>query len=474
VGGPTPADRNLISANGGAGVRLSSLDGTVQGNLIGTDRFGTAPFGNGAGVITVAPGAFVIGGATPELGNLVAASVGGGVALGIGSENNVVRHNRIGTDVTGMLDLGNGASAIVVSSGPSLIQDNVIAFNARIGVELGFNNQPNNVGIRITQNSIFSSAGLGIDIIPLGAHEPDPDDADAGTNGQQNFPVLAPGIFAGGTSIDGTLDSTPDTTFRVEVYANEACDPSGNGEGKTFVGANDAVTTDANGDAAFTVMFGQALPAGTILTATATAPDGSTSEFSACTQRPPTTTTTSTTTTTTSSSSTTSTSSSSPVASTSTTSTTTSTSSSAPVTTSPPTSSTTSTTLADACAGEPVGATFRSLNCRLAALLADVQAAAAAGQLGPFATKLPTQVAKAKERKEQAEAECARPNLRKSKGRLKKGIRKLIQIVRTLRSRQAERSMDPAVREAARAAADGIGRDLRLLHQALACPGDAG
>ena len=61
-------------------------------------------------------------------------------------------------------------------------------------------------------------------------------------------------MFPGGTSVKGTLNSTPDTTFRVEVFANDDCDPSGNGEGQAFVGANDSVATDANGDASFTVI----------------------------------------------------------------------------------------------------------------------------------------------------------------------------------------------------------------------------
>src|SRR5262249_61594934 len=163
-------------------------------------------------------------------------------------------------------------------------------------------------------------------------------DPDTGANGRQNFPVLA-GIFPGGTSVGGTLNSTLNTTFRIEVFANDACDPSGNGEGQSFVGANDAVTTDGSGHADFTVQFPQSLPAGTILTATATAPDNSTSEFGPCTAAPPTTTST-TTTTSTSSTAASSTSTSSPTTSTSTSSTAASSISTSSPTTTPSTSST--------------------------------------------------------------------------------------------------------------------------------------
>ena len=49
----------------------------------------------------------------------------------------------------------------------------------------------------------------------------------------------------------------------------------------------------------------------------------------------------------------------------------------------------------------------------------------------------------------------------------------MIQIKQTLNSRQARRSMDPAVREALRAAVDGIRTDMGALRPVLGCPGDA-
>jgi len=126
-----------------------------------------------------------------------------------------------------------------------------------------------------------------------------------------------------------------------------------------------------------------------------------------------------------------------------------------------------------ACKAEPAGPTFRSLDCRLAAVLEEVRAAAAAGQLGSLGTKLPKRVARATERKEQAEAACREPRLRRAKGRLVKGIRAMSQIGQMLNSRQAQRSMDPAVREALHAAALGIHTDMGTLRGALRCPEDA-
>src|SRR5207253_9369082 len=108
----------------------------------------------------------------------------------------------------------------------------------------------------------------------------DPGDTDNGPNSLQNFPVLA---FAGPSGVHsvvgGTLNTTPNTTFHIEFFANNAADPSGFGEGQTFLGFT-TVTTDASGDASFTALVPGSVSIGQIVSATATSPGGSTSEFS--------------------------------------------------------------------------------------------------------------------------------------------------------------------------------------------------
>jgi hypothetical protein len=97
-------------------------------------------------------------------------------------------------------------------------------------------------------------------------------------NGAQNFPVLLSALTdSNGTTVQGTLNSTPSKTFRIEFFANPAADPSGFGQGQTFLGFT-SVTTDANGNASFTTAFSPAVAAGPFLPATATGPAG-TSEF---------------------------------------------------------------------------------------------------------------------------------------------------------------------------------------------------
>lgn len=78
------------------------------------------------------------------------------------------------------------------------------------------------------------------------------------------------------TTIRGTLNSTPNTTFTIQFFRN----PAGTDEGKKFIGQKRTVSTDASGDATFTFRPDRRVSAGLVITATATDPDGNTSEFS--------------------------------------------------------------------------------------------------------------------------------------------------------------------------------------------------
>jgi titin len=82
----------------------------------------------------------------------------------------------------------------------------------------------------------------------------------------------------GETTIQGTLDSMPNETFKIRFFSNPTGDPL---EGKKYIGAK-SVTTDASGDGSFTFKPDNQVPAGQTITATATRNStGDTSEFSA-------------------------------------------------------------------------------------------------------------------------------------------------------------------------------------------------
>jgi uncharacterized repeat protein (TIGR01451 family) len=88
--------------------------------------------------------------------------------------------------------------------------------------------------------------------------------------------------ISGGGAFLGTLNSSPNTTFRIELFSNAACDPAGFGEGETFLQST-SVTTDGNGNASFTAIT-SAVDDGAFISSTATDAENNTSEFSQCVQ----------------------------------------------------------------------------------------------------------------------------------------------------------------------------------------------
>ena len=87
-----------------------------------------------------------------------------------------------------------------------------------------------------------------------------------GANNNQQFPDLT-GVFSTGSStvIQGTLTSTPNTTFRLEFFANDTADPSGFGQGQVFLpAATLSVTTASDGTAQFSETVPVALSAGQV------------------------------------------------------------------------------------------------------------------------------------------------------------------------------------------------------------------
>jgi uncharacterized repeat protein (TIGR01451 family)/CSLREA domain-containing protein len=272
VGGTDPDDGNLISGNVGTGLFAGNT--LVQGNLIGTNADASAAIGNHNGVSLF--GGTVIGGSAPGAGNVIS----GNSQLGVEAFGPFTAEgNWIGTNQTGTLDLGNQIGGLLVSGATdrSLISGNTVAFNDGVGMSVQGGN-----GQEMGGNAVYANSGLGIDLDPSGVASNDAGDGDAGPNGLQNYPVVtlaAPSL--GGTDVQGTLNSTPSTTFDVEAFSSPSCDPSGNGEGQTYLGTFQ-VATDVSGNASFDQQFAAPSPIGSVVTATATDPDGNTSEFSGC------------------------------------------------------------------------------------------------------------------------------------------------------------------------------------------------
>ena len=80
------------------------------------------------------------------------------------------------------------------------------------------------------------------------------------------------------------MNSAPSTSYTLELFANDSCDPSGFGEGKYYLGTWD-VATDSSGNGSFVATLPTLVPAGaTVFTALATRDSlpFSSSEFSNC------------------------------------------------------------------------------------------------------------------------------------------------------------------------------------------------
>jgi uncharacterized repeat protein (TIGR01451 family) len=302
IGGTTAAARNIISGNTGYGINLSGTTAPgiaklVQGNFIGTDVTGTLPLGNDTGLI--AGDGTLIGGTAPGARNVISGNLRGGV--GIGGFGSFLYGNHIGVDVTGTQPLGNvhptpnlffpqAFNGVTVGGQGNKVggvlpgEANIIANNSGAGVMV-MNSIPNTSGNSIRGNSIYGNGSLGIDLAVFvtgsrGINGNDAGDADIGANDRQNYPLLASVLSSASSTVaTGSLNSTPNTMFTVDFYSSVAADPTGFGEGQTYLGSS-TVTTDLSGNATFAATLPVATPAGRFVTATATNPNGSTSEFS--------------------------------------------------------------------------------------------------------------------------------------------------------------------------------------------------
>jgi hypothetical protein len=277
IGGTTAGASNVISGNNVDGIYLSGINGApvgtdnvIQGNLIGTDATGTVGLGNTQdGIYLSQADHNTIGSTDPAAGNVISANGGSGIDLQSGSTN-LIQGNAIGTDITVTNPLGNAQDGVYVAGSNNTIggtvagAGNVIRYNNLDGIVVD-----KETGNAIQQNSIGLNGGLGIHLIN-------------GGNANAAAPVLTAVTVADGTTVlDGTLTSTPSTTFTIELFVNVDCNPSGYGDGETYLGSV-TVTTDANGFGHFKYKAPSVLDSGQFLSATATDAQNNTSGFAQC------------------------------------------------------------------------------------------------------------------------------------------------------------------------------------------------
>ncbi len=166
VGGDTPGEGNLVSGNGGVGVKFDgddTLGNIVSGNTIGTDVSGNFAIGNGNGGVMIQSGCAynVIGGDTPGEGNLISGNEGPGIRIhGSNTLGNLVVGNTIGTNISGTAAISNTGEGIVIGDGA---QYNVVGGDTPGERNLisGNGSQPWHAGVRFENTGTLSNTVIG-------------------------------------------------------------------------------------------------------------------------------------------------------------------------------------------------------------------------------------------------------------------------------------------------------------------------
>ncbi|MCB0187157.1 MAG: hypothetical protein KDE31_22975, partial [Caldilineaceae bacterium] len=261
----------------------------IYGNYIGTNASGTAALGNYQTGIGIYRGATtVVGGSEPGQGNLISGNRVDGIGASDINQSggHTIQGNLIGTDAQGNPTLGNqrhGISLVTrnyIIGGANPGEGNVIAGNGQSGITIGYG-----VGNAIRGNAIFANGGQGIDLGGNGVDVNDVGDSDGGANNGQNYPVIFSAISGdgGGVTVQAGMGGPAGTAYIVQFFTSPSCDATGFGEGQSFL-SDVLMTTNAEGVALLNTNFESPPLEGNFLTATATEnqPNGNSSEFSLC------------------------------------------------------------------------------------------------------------------------------------------------------------------------------------------------
>jgi hypothetical protein len=133
IGQAVTGNGNLLSGNGTIGALIEGSGNVLEGNLIGTDVTGTVALGNHwAGVEIVDGSDNTVGGTVTGAGNVISGNKGVGIDIDggfAGAVRNLVQGNRIGTDISGTVALGNAGAGVLLTEVTSGVHIGVTADN---------------------------------------------------------------------------------------------------------------------------------------------------------------------------------------------------------------------------------------------------------------------------------------------------------------------------------------------------------
>lgn len=296
VGGSQSGATNVIAGNNSHGIAPDGINNLIiQGNYIGTDYTGLALLANGGGGIVLGTSTNAqIGGSGVGEGNVI----GGGGIFTNTAQDVTIQGNYIGVGVDGVTSLQDpthGAPVAFADStgifgGTAAGSGNIVA-NTAEGSDYGIG--VNNIGtskMAIVGNSIYDNFGLGI-AFDSSAVGNDSLDADSGPNNRLNYPDnIMYDETGANTDVTYSLD-VPAGDYRIEFFSNTTADPSGYGEGETYLGSQNITSTGSGSQNFSHTLTGTSIPN---ISATATFIDGTqpsgfgyTSTFSAIAEQAP-------------------------------------------------------------------------------------------------------------------------------------------------------------------------------------------
>lgn len=287
IGGSGPGNGNVIAGSVNSSISLldSSNGAIIQGNLLGVNASASASIGAAVnGIVVNGSHNVFIGSSSPAAANIFGGYTGAGISILGNATGTQIQGNYFGTNSAGTASLhlatavDNDASSGTMIGGRIPGVGNIITNYTSAAVKV----TAAAVSVLIEQNNISGGTGIAIDLGNDGVTANDAGDSDVGANGLQNTPVLTVASYTGGIlHIEGTLNSAPNSSYRINFYTNQVgmVHASGYGPGETFVGFV-TVTTDGSGNAVITADLACTINPGDSVSSTATAPDGSTSEFS--------------------------------------------------------------------------------------------------------------------------------------------------------------------------------------------------
>ncbi len=288
-----PFEGNLIANNKGAGIRVE-YTGSAQNKIQGNRIWNTQPYPSfaydGEGIVIAGGVDNEIGGTNYGEGNEIFNNQGAGVGIESGGVifalptrnfilgNSIYNNGGLGIRFFGQDPEGVNYPAPVIASWTTTPNDGgggdccFESFNATAKADTARDARVKKNGAKKKVKAVVTENNS-------------PDERAKSNKGKNKKQTVSAAESVstqnGTTNITGTLDGAANTTYRIEYFANNACDTSNNGEGETLVGF-EYITTDGNGTFDLNATLSVSIPQNVFVTATATDPNNNTSVFSNC------------------------------------------------------------------------------------------------------------------------------------------------------------------------------------------------